>query len=149
MASKWAWVAAAWANAGMSSRAMNCTRSSIAARTSPWRGATYVAPCGLRPDPPIQTCSVRHLPAIAGRWRTEQVWIGGSGRSPHGATYVAPRHGLVRAAMDDLVQFMARDDMPALAQAAATHAHFEAIHPLPAGNGRAGRALLHAQLRHR
>lgn len=90
----------------------------------------------------------QHAPAIAGRWRTEQVWIGGSGRSPHGATYVAPRHGLVRAAMDDLVQFMARDDMPALAQAAVTHAHFEAIHPFPDGNGRAGRALLHAQLRH-
>ncbi|HZL03106.1 MAG TPA: Fic family protein, partial [Cellulomonas sp.] len=89
-----------------------------------------------------------HVAAVAGKWRTEQVWIGGSGRSPHGATYIAPVHQRVPAAIDDLVTFVARDDIPVLAQAAAAHAQFESIHPFPDGNGRTGRALLHAQLRH-
>lgn len=91
---------------------------------------------------------VGHLPAVAGRWRDQQVWIGGSSRSPHGATYVAPVHARVPDAIDDLVGFMGRDDVPLLAQAAVTHAQFESIHPFPDGNGRTGRALLHAQLRH-
>ncbi|UZN01512.1 Fic family protein [Cellulomonas sp. S1-8] len=91
---------------------------------------------------------VGHLPAAAGRWRDEQVWIGGSARSPHGATYIAPVHPRVPGAIDDLVAFMGRDDVPLLAQAALTHAQFESVHPFPDGNGRTGRALLHAQLRH-
>lgn len=91
---------------------------------------------------------VGHMPAAAGRWRQEQVWIGGSGRSPHGADYVAPVHGRVPAGIEDLVAFMGRDDIPLLAQAALTHAQFESVHPFPDGNGRTGRALLHAQLRH-
>ena len=91
---------------------------------------------------------IGHMPADAGRWRDQQVWIGGGSRSPHGAAYVAPVHGRVPEAVDDLTAFMARDDVPLLAQAALTHAHFEAIHPFPDGNGRTGRALLHAQLRH-
>ncbi len=89
-----------------------------------------------------------HLPAAAGRWRSEQVWIGGSSRSPHRAAYIAPVHEQIPAAIDDLVGFMGRDDVPVLAQAALTHAQFESIHPFPDGNGRTGRALLHAQLRH-
>lgn len=88
------------------------------------------------------------MPSAAGRWRTEQVWIGGSSRSPHGAAYIAPVHQRVPGAIDDLAKFMHRDDVPALAQAALTHAQFESIHPFPDGNGRTGRALLHAQLRH-
>lgn len=87
-------------------------------------------------------------PTTAGRWREEQVWIGGTGRSPHGAAYVAPVRQRVPAAIDDLVGFMGRDDVPLLAQAALTHAQFESIHPFPDGNGRTGRVLLHAQLRH-
>jgi Fic family protein len=87
------------------------------------------------------------LPRGAGRWRGELVWIGGSARSPHGADYVAPQHDAVPAAIDDLVRFVARDDLPVLAQAAVAHAQFENIHPFPDGNGRVGRALLHAQLR--
>ncbi len=89
-----------------------------------------------------------HMPASAGVWRTEQVWIGGSSRSPHGAQYVAPVHQRVAPAIADLTAFMTRDDLPLLAQAALTHAHFESVHPFPDGNGRTGRALLHAQLRH-
>lgn len=88
------------------------------------------------------------MSAAAGRWRDQQVWIGGTSRSPHGATYVPPVHERVSGAIDDLAVFMGRDDVPLLARAALTHAQFESIHPSPDGNGRTGRALLHAQLRH-
>jgi len=88
-------------------------------------------------------------PKIAGRWRSEQVWIGGGGHSPHNASFVPPRAERVPAAIDDLVAFTDRMDVPALAHAAIAHAQFETIHPFPDGNGRAGRALVHALLRKR
>lgn len=87
-------------------------------------------------------------PAIAGRWRDEQVWIGGGDHSPHAAQFVPPHHARVPAAIDDLVRFIGRPDIPTLAHAAITHAQFETIHPFADGNGRVGRALVHAQLRH-
>jgi Fic family protein len=86
--------------------------------------------------------------AIAGRWRNEQVWIGGGDYSPHDAQFIPPHHDRVPAAIDDLIRFIARTDIPSLAHAAITHAQFETIHPFPDGNGRVGRALVHAQLRH-
>ena len=86
-------------------------------------------------------------PDITGRWRGEQVWIGGGDVGPHLATFVPPRHELVPGAIDDLVEFMAHDDLPVLAHAALAHAQFETIHPFPDGNGRTGRALVHALLR--
>jgi Fic family protein len=88
-------------------------------------------------------------PEIAGRWRSEQVWIGGSDLGPHDAAFVPPHPDHVPAAIDDLVTFIARDDIPVLAHAALAHAQFETIHPFPDGNGRTGRALVHAQLRHK
>ncbi len=86
-------------------------------------------------------------PDIAGKWRNEPVWIGGSEVGPHTALFVPPRYDLVPAAIDDLVAFMSRDDLPVLAHAALAHAQFETIHPFPDGNGRTGRALVHALLR--
>jgi Fic family protein len=88
-------------------------------------------------------------PAIAGRWRETQVWIGGGGLGPHGAKFVPPHHTHIAAAINDLVAFMRRDDVPVLAHAAIAHAQFETIHPFPDGNGRTGRALLHSMLRSR
>jgi Fic family protein len=86
-------------------------------------------------------------PDWTGGWRQEQVWVGGSAYGPHAAEFVPPHHTDVPAAILDLVQFMARDDMPALVQAALAHAQFETIHPFPDGNGRVGRALVQAVLR--
>lgn len=86
-------------------------------------------------------------PEWAGRWRKQQVWIGGGRLGPHQATFVPPHHERVLAALDDLFRFAARDDLPILAQAAAAHAQFETIHPFRDGNGRAGRALLLSTLR--
>jgi Fic family protein len=49
--------------------------------------------------------------------------------------------------MDDLVAFIARLDIPTLAQVAIAHAQFETIHPFPDNNGRTGRAVAQAMLR--
>lgn len=78
--------------------------------------------------------------------RDEQVWIGGSPYSPHGATFVPPHAGRVGACLEDLVAFAAREDIPPIAKAAIFHAQFETIHPFTDGNGRTGRTLLHRML---
>ncbi|GAA3814393.1 Fic family protein [Cellulomonas soli] len=85
----------------------------------------------------------------AGRWRDVQNWIGGSDYSPRNAVHVPPPPDTVQAYVDDLVAFADRDDMPALVQAAILHAQFESVHPFTDGNGRIGRALIHAVLRRR
>ena len=78
--------------------------------------------------------------------RGEQVWIGGSPYSPHGAAFVPPHAGRVRACLEDLASFGAREDVPPIAKAAIFHAQFETIHPFTDGNGRTGRTLLHRML---
>jgi Fic family protein len=88
-----------------------------------------------------------HDPGIAGRWREEQVWIGGDSFGPHGAEFIAPHHTHIPALMDDLGRFTGRTDLPLLSQAAIAHAQFETIHPFADGNGRTGRALIHSMLR--
>ena len=88
-------------------------------------------------------------PEIAGVLRNAQVWIGGSDYSPAGAMFVPPHQRHLGELMADLGEFMARDDLPALAQAAIAHAQFETIHPFADGNGRTGRALVHVVLRER
>jgi Fic family protein len=55
----------------------------------------------------------------------------------------------VKEGIGDLVAFMQRDDLPVLAQATISHAQLETIHPFTDGNGRTGRALLHALLRNK
>ncbi|HVB51784.1 MAG TPA: Fic family protein [Acidimicrobiales bacterium] len=86
-------------------------------------------------------------PEWTGHWRSDQVRIGGF--SVHTAKFVPPHHDRVPAAMADLVSFMKRQDIPTFDQAAVAHAQFETIHPFPDGNGRVGRALIHAILKNR
>lgn len=86
---------------------------------------------------------------FAGTYRDEQVWIGGDSAGPIGAEYVAPHHSRIPDAMEDLIRFAERDDIPALAQIAIAHAQFETIHPFADGNGRTGRALAQAMLRNK
>ena len=90
----------------------------------------------------------RQAYAAPGRLRDQQVWIGSNALSPHTASFVPPHHERVAAALDDLIQFMHRADLPVLVQVAIAHAQFETIHPFNDGNGRTGRALVHAMLRH-
>ena len=85
--------------------------------------------------------------ALPGRWRDTQVWIGSSGLSPAGALFVPPTAARLPAAMDDLTKFMNRYDLPVMIHTAIAHAQFETIHPFIDGNGRTGRALIHAMLR--
>ncbi len=89
----------------------------------------------------------RSNPRITGRWRQSQVWIGTNSFGPHTASFVPPHHEEIPAAMDDLVAYMARDDVPVLEHVAIAHAQFETIHPFPDGNGRTGRALVQSMLR--
>lgn len=84
--------------------------------------------------------------ADAGRLRQQLVWVGRSGLSPLGAVHIAPEAEDVPAALHDLLAFLARDDLPVLVHAAIAHAQFETIHPFTDGNGRTGRALVHALL---
>ena len=82
-----------------------------------------------------------------GVWREVPVWIGSSALSPEGASFVPPAPERVPACMADLVAFLGRTDLPAVIHAGVAHAQFETIHPFVDGNGRTGRALLHAMLR--
>lgn len=88
-------------------------------------------------------------PGPAGKWRTEQVWIGGGDFGPRGADFVAPHHDRVAAAIDDLIRFTKRSDVPVLPHIAIAHAQFETIHPFTDGNGRTGRALIQSMLRNK
>ena len=87
------------------------------------------------------------LDRIAGQIREEASWIGGS--SPLDAEFVGPPHSEVRPLLDDLCEFMDRDDIGAITQAAIAHAQFELIHPFGDGNGRVGRCLIQVILRRR
>jgi Fic family protein len=88
---------------------------------------------------------VQPLDRIAGEIREEQGWIGGS--SPPAAVYVPPPHEYVPGLVADLCEFMNRDDISPVAQAAIAHAQFETIHPFGDGNGRVGRCLIHVLFR--
>ena len=86
-------------------------------------------------------------PSQAGRFRQEWVWINGD--TPVTADYVAPPYREVPSLIDDLIEFLRRDDIDPLVQAAIGHAQFESIHPFVDGNGRTGRALVSAVLKRR
>lgn len=86
---------------------------------------------------------------FAGVIRTDQNWIGGRGTSPADAAFVPPPPDRVPQLLLDLVSFVNRYDLPAVAQAAVAHAQFETIHPFGDGNGRTGRCLIHVIFRRR
>ncbi len=78
--------------------------------------------------------------------RNQQVWVGGTGISPHGALFVPPSAARVPELLEDLVAYVHTSTAPALVTCAIAHAQFETIHPFADGNGRTGRALLHVML---
>lgn len=91
----------------------------------------------------LNTSVDRH---IAGVLRTTQNWIGGAADSPRNAEFIPPPEDVVPALLADLCDFINRDDLPAIVQAAIVHAQFETIHPFADGNGRVGRCLIHVVL---
>lgn len=76
--------------------------------------------------------------------RRADVWIGGRDRVR--ADYVAPPFAEVPALIEDLLLWLNRSGEHPLLLAAIAHLQFETIHPFEDGNGRAGRALIHAVL---
>jgi Fic family protein len=144
-----------YARALHGARANSSAVSMVAATSALDRLISHVAPGGqIRRDAMLSAHAVlmaddRAESHYGGRIRDVQNWIGGSDHSPLGAIYVPPPPQLVDGYIEDLLTFANRDDLPALAQAAITHAQFEAIHPFTDGNGRIGRALINAVLRRR
>lgn len=85
--------------------------------------------------------------SFAGMLRDEQVWVGGTAYSPHGALYVAPQAPRVPECLEDIVRFARREDVDPIVKAAIVHAQFETVHPFVDGNGRTGRTLVHKILK--
>ena len=88
-------------------------------------------------------------PDLGGRIRDTQNWIGSSAYTPVGASFVPPPPDKVPPLLADLMAYVNRTDLPPLIQAGIAHAQFETVHPFADGNGRTGRALIHAILRRR
>lgn len=87
--------------------------------------------------------------ASDGGFRRSQNWIGGSDWNPLDAEFVPPPPEFVAPLMEDLIEYADGATHGPLVQAALVHAQFETIHPFGDGNGRIGRALIHAILRRR
>lgn len=76
--------------------------------------------------------------------RTVDVWIGGRDRLR--ADYVAPPPEHVPPLVEDLLRWVNSSGEHPLLLAAIGHLQFESVHPFEDGNGRAGRAVVHAIL---
>ena len=83
---------------------------------------------------------------MGGVLRDEPIWVGPAGCRIDEASFVAPPPDYVPGLMDDLAEYLNSTSQPAAVQAAVAHAQFETIHPFEDGNGRTGRALMHAVL---
>jgi Fic family protein len=82
-----------------------------------------------------------------GAWRDTLGWVGGP--NPRLSVHVAAPADDIPFLMDDLIRFVARDDVDPVTSAAVAHAQFETIHPFADGNGRIGRVLVGWILRQR
>ena len=84
----------------------------------------------------------------SGRIRTDQNWIGHHD-GPYRARFVPPPPEHVASLLDDLIAYCNGHQHSPIIQAALAHGQFEVIHPFADGNGRIGRALVHAVLARR
>ena len=88
-------------------------------------------------------------PHMGGVVRDEQNWVGGNDWHPLDGGFVPPPPEEVARLLDDVSAYLRSIDHSPLMQAAVAHAQFETIHPFGDGNGRTGRAVLYAALKHR
>ena len=86
-------------------------------------------------------------PSLERGIRTVQNFVGGTGWSPLRADFVPPPETEVQRLLENLVSFLNATDGNPVIRAAIAHAQFETIHPFEDGNGRTGRALIHAVLK--
>lgn len=79
-----------------------------------------------------------------GKFREKQNWIGPSGCTLEGATYVPPPPLMLTELLENFIAFTnSREDaLDPIIQTALMHAQFELIHPFDDGNGRIGRLLI-------
>ncbi|WP_029089389.1 Fic family protein [Brevibacterium album] len=96
----------------------------------------------------LQAALLPETPRLHGI-RDRQNWVGGSQWHPLDAEFVPPHPQHVHALLDDLIDYCNGAAHAPLVQAALAHAQFETIHPFADGNGRVGRALIHAVLARR
>ncbi|MDR0488271.1 MAG: Fic family protein [Propionibacteriaceae bacterium] len=97
---------------------------------------------GLWTSEAIHQILVTLLPNHPEGYRSTQVRIGG--RSLFRAAFVPPPAEDVSMLMDDLIDYANRGPESIVTKAGVVHAQFETIHPYNDGNGRTGRALVHA-----
>ncbi len=83
---------------------------------------------------------------IGGSWRDQPIWVGPAGCLVEDASFVPPPAEHVSGLMSDLVGYLNTSSHPPVLRAAIVHAQFETIHPFEDGNGRTGRAIIHAVL---
>lgn len=88
-------------------------------------------------------------PHFGGRIRDEQNWVGGNDWHPLDGGFIPPPADRCGPLLDDLAVYVRSDAHSPLLQAAVSHVQFETIHPFGDGNGRCGRAVLYAALKHR
>ncbi|WP_370442294.1 Fic family protein [Kineococcus halophytocola] len=133
---------------GLHRKASATARRVAANITAVQRAATSVAgmdAIDLAAIDDVQRTLLEGEPTMHGV-RTTQNWIGGNGYNPVGADFVPPAPHLVPDLMSDLVAYLNGGTHAPLVQAGIAHAQFETIHPFPDGNGRVGRAVIHAVL---
>lgn len=76
-----------------------------------------------------------------GEFRKTANWIG-SNSNPKDISYIPPEAEHVPRLMQNLENFINKNDFQPLIAAAIIHAQFESIHPFKDGNGRVGRILI-------
>lgn len=77
-----------------------------------------------------------------GKFRDVQVFIGKEGDTIENAIYVPPQSILIQEYMENLEDYILKNDENPLLKAAIIHYQFEAIHPFQDGNGRIGRLII-------
>ena len=91
---------------------------------------------------------MRPSPSLGGAVKTTQNWIGGNDWHPLEGDFVPPPPDAALPLMNDLVAYLRTSDHTPILKSALSHAQFETIHPFGDGNGRTGRAILYAILKH-
>ena len=84
--------------------------------------------------------------SFAGKLRTDHIFVVRGDIAT--ADYVAPPPEMVPDLLEDLLEFLHRDDIDPITKIAVGHSQFECIHPFADGNGRTGRVISLSLLTH-